>query len=99
MYPSVTAFVVLTGSALTHAVTDHWCGDWAGSPNPANMPDAQQLPNQRDLEKRFFVEPQLAKFAPAPPNIQKVQIPKMWGNGASSTRSMIDTPANPLTYR
>lgn len=88
MYPSITAFALLSGSALTYAAApNHWCGKWAGSPTPANIPDAQQLPDPRDLEKHFFVEPQLAKFAPAPPGIKPVQIPKIWGNGMVSMQT------------
>lgn len=60
---------------------DHWCGKWAGSPQPADVPTGQQLP-PNDYTRRFFVEPQLQRtpFAPVVATEPKVQIPKIWGN-------------------
>ena len=60
---------------------DYWCGRWAGSPEPADVPTGQQLP-VTDFTRRFFVEPQLQRtpFAPVVATEPKVQIPKIWGN-------------------
>ena len=57
------------------------CGNWAGSPEPADVPIDAQLPI-RDYTRRFFVEPQLlhAPFAPIMASEPKVQVPKIWGN-------------------
>ncbi|KAL9073104.1 MAG: hypothetical protein Q9161_003158 [Pseudevernia consocians] len=62
---------------------DHWCGKWAGSPEPADVPTGQQLP-PIDYTKRFFVEPQLLRvpFSPIYATEPKVQVPKIWGNNA-----------------
>ncbi|CAF9923075.1 hypothetical protein IMSHALPRED_005845 [Imshaugia aleurites] len=67
----------------TENAANHWCGKWAGSPNPADVPTAQQLPPS-DYIRRFFVEPQLQRtpFAPIVATEPKVQIPKIWGNNA-----------------
>lgn len=61
----------------------YWCGPWAGSPEPADVPVDQQLPT-RDYTRRFFVEPQLQRtpFAPVVAQEPKVQVPKIWGNSA-----------------
>ena len=63
------------------ADTTHWCGNWAGAPNPSNVPSSGQLP-RADYTKRFFVEPQLqrAPFSPVIATEAKVQVPKIWGN-------------------
>lgn len=68
-------------TATVTADPTHWCGNWAGAPNPANVPTAGQLPSD-DLLRRFFVEPQLqrAPFAPIMASEPKVQVPKIWGN-------------------
>ena len=60
---------------------NYWCGQWAGSPKPADAPVSGQLPGA-DYEKRFFVEPQLQRvpFSPIVATEPKVQIPKVWGN-------------------
>ena len=65
----------------TENANDHWCGTWAGSPTPADVPTGQQLP-PIDYTRRFFVEPQLQRtpFAPVVATEPKVQIPKIWGN-------------------
>ncbi|KAF6236900.1 hypothetical protein HO173_005191 [Letharia columbiana] len=65
----------------TENAADHWCGKWAGSPEPADVPTAQQLP-PFDYTRRFFVEPQLQRtpFAPVVATEPKVQVPKIWGN-------------------
>ena len=59
----------------------HWCGNWAGAPNPANVPTAGQLP-RGDYDKRLFIEPQLQRvpFSPVIATEAKVQVPKIWGN-------------------
>ena len=64
--------------------TNHWCGDWAGSPTASDVPTGQQLPVS-EFTKRFFVEPQLQRvpFSPIAATEPKVQIPKIWGNGES----------------
>ena len=69
--------------SATDNADDHWCGAWAGSPVPADVPSAQQLPPP-DFTKRFFVEPQLTRtpFAPIMASEPKVQVPKLWGNSA-----------------
>ena len=61
---------------------DHWCGQWAGSPKPADAPVSGQLPSSSDYTRRFFVEPQLQRvpFSPIVATEPKVQIPKVWGN-------------------
>ena len=71
----------------TENAANHWCGKWAGSPNPADVPTAQQLPPS-DYIRRFFVEPQLQRtpFAPIVATEPKVQIPKIWGNSMFSIR-------------
>ncbi len=76
--------VAATPSQLA-AGTDHWCGPWAGAPNPSNIPFGQQLP-PNDFVRHFFVEPQLQKvpFSPVLAKEPKVQIPKIWGNSESS---------------
>ena len=60
---------------------NHWCGQWAGSPKPADAPVSGQLPAP-DYTKRFFAEPQLQRvpFSPIVAREEKVQIPKLWGN-------------------
>ncbi len=85
MHLSTTAFVLLTSSTLAQAAVNHWCGTWAGAPNPANVPTEQQLP-ANDTTRRFFVEPQLLKvpYAPIIASEPKVQIPKLWGNSKLS---------------
>ena len=67
----------------TDNAPDHWCGKWAGEPEPTDVPSRQQLP-QIDYIKRFFVEPQLLRvpFSPIYATEPKVQIPKIWGNSA-----------------
>ncbi|KAL8993671.1 MAG: hypothetical protein Q9169_006171 [Polycauliona sp. 2 TL-2023] len=67
--------------ARVAAGTDHWCGTWAGSPDPSDAVGPQQLPPY-DFTRRFFVEPQLqrAPFAPIQATEPKVQVPKLWGN-------------------
>ena len=69
--------------SATDNEADHWCGEWAGSPAPADVPTPQQLPPY-DFAKRFFVEPQLlhTPFAPIMASEPKVQVPKIWGNSA-----------------
>ena len=68
-------------TAPVQADPNHWCGNWAGAPNPSNVPSSGQLP-AADYTKRFFVEPQLqrAPFAPVIATEAKVQVPKIWGN-------------------
>lgn len=60
---------------------NHWCGQWAGSPRPADAPVSGQLPSP-DYTKRLFAEPQLQRvpFAPIVASEPKVQVPKVWGN-------------------
>ncbi|KAL8879495.1 MAG: hypothetical protein Q9198_002899 [Flavoplaca austrocitrina] len=67
--------------AQVAAGTDHWCGAWAGSPNPSDVVGPQQLPPY-DFTRRFFVEPQLQRvpFAPLVATEPKIQVPKLWGN-------------------
>ncbi len=62
-------------------VVTRFCGKWAGSPNPADVPVQQQLPIS-DFVKRFFIEPQLTNppYKPFMATEEKVQIPKIWGN-------------------
>ncbi|KAL8865118.1 MAG: hypothetical protein Q9174_007060, partial [Haloplaca sp. 1 TL-2023] len=69
------------GPARVGAGTDHWCGAWAGSPDPADAVGPQQLPRY-DFTRRFFVEPQLTRvpFSPVMATEEKIQIPKLWGN-------------------
>ena len=64
---------------------DHWCGEWAGSPNHADVPVSGQLPGP-DYTRRFFAEPQLQRvpFSPIVATEPKVQIPKVWGNSMFS---------------
>ena len=75
------AQVELAAENTTDNAANHWCGKWAGSPNPTDVPSAQQLPAS-DYLRRFFVEPQLQRtpFAPVVATEPKVQIPKIWGN-------------------
>lgn len=75
------AQVEVSAENSTENADNHWCGKWAGSPNPADAPSIQQLP-QVDYTRRFFVEPQLQRtpFAPIVATEPKVQIPKIWGN-------------------
>lgn len=65
----------------------YFCGKWAGSPNPQNVPTAQQLPAS-DLVRRFFIEPQLTNppYKPIIATEEKVQIPKLWGNSKSALK-------------
>lgn len=65
----------------TDNAANHWCGKWAGSPEPADVPTGQQLPPIEDT-RRFFIEPQLQRvpFSPIIATEPKVQIPKIWGN-------------------
>ncbi|KAI4243294.1 MAG: hypothetical protein L6R42_010795, partial [Xanthoria sp. 1 TBL-2021] len=44
---------------------DHWCGAWAGRPDPSDLVGPQQLPPY-DFTRRFFVEPQLQRVPFAP---------------------------------
>lgn len=62
-------------------VVNHYCGKWAGSPNPRDVPVQQQLPTS-DFVKRLFIEPQLTNppYRPFIAPEEKVQIPKLWGN-------------------
>ena len=62
----------------------YWCGGWAGSPNPTDVPSPKQLPTIDHIE-RIFVEPQLTNppFAPFTATEPTVQIPKIWGNSES----------------
>ena len=85
---TVTSIVIAAASLCQSRPADtpdnrqnHWCGQWAGSPRPADVPVSGQLPGPDDT-KRFFVEPQLqrAPFAPIMASEPKVQIPKIWGN-------------------
>ncbi|CAD6584008.1 MAG: hypothetical protein ASARMPRED_001576 [Alectoria sarmentosa] len=91
--PTLTSILLTATISLWHAhaqtdnstdndnAANHWCGAWAGSPKPADVPSAQQLPPS-DYTRRFFVEPQLQRtpFAPVVATEPKVQIPKIWGN-------------------
>lgn len=67
--------------ARVAAGQDHWCGKWAGSPDPLDVVGPQQLPPY-DFTRMFFVEPQLQRvpFAPVVATEPKVQVPKLWGN-------------------
>ena len=98
MHFSAATYALATSVALSYAQSspspaslnagndvDHWCGSWAGKPNPSNVPTGQQLPVD-DFTRRFFVEPQLQKtpFSPIIASEPRVQIPKLWGNGRFS---------------
>lgn len=74
----------LCQSQATNDDDQYWCGQWAGAPNPADVPAEQQLP-VRDSFKRLFIEPQLQRtpFSPVQATEPKVQVPKIWGNSAS----------------
>ncbi len=76
----------------------YWCGNWAGSPEPAEVPDAGLLP-ARDLTRRLFVEPQLQKvpFSPIVASEPKVQVPKIWGNSMSHP-SKATSPRPPAAF-
>ena len=87
---SVTSILIATAGLCqsqadvsTVNADQHWCGPWAGSPNPADVPSEQLLPG-RDDAKRFFVEPQLQRvpFSPVQSVEPKVQVPKIWGTSA-----------------
>ena len=82
------AQVEIAAENSTDNAANHWCGKWAGSPNPTDVPSAQQLPAS-DYLRRFFVEPQLQRtpFAPVVATEPKVQIPKIWGNSTFHPRS------------
>ena len=88
MHSSITICLLSASLAFLFqtvaAADDHWCGPWAGKPDPAMVPFGQQLP-QWDLVKRLFIEPQLQKvpFSPVIGSETRVQIPKIWGNGKS----------------
>lgn len=85
--------ILVAAAGLCHAqadnstdnAADHWCGKWAGSPNPGDVPTGQQLP-VIDFTRRLFVEPQLQRtpFAPVTATEDKVQVPKIWGNSRPS---------------
>ena len=94
MYLLALASILAAGASLCQAQTEetnttatvtadptYWCGNWAGTPDPANVPTSGQLPVGDHL-KRFFVEPQLQRvpFAPIMASEPKVQVPKIWGN-------------------
>ena len=83
---TVQAQAGIANVGLTADTDTHWCGAWAGKPNPRDLPQDQLLP-QRDYKKLFFVEPQLTSppFRPLMGSEPKVQIPKIWGNGESRT--------------
>ena len=88
------AQVELSEDNSTVNAANYWCGKWAGSPKPADVPSAQQLPPS-DSTRRFFVEPQLqrAPFAPVVATEPKVQVPKIWGNSTLYS----STPSNSLS--
>ena len=94
MHLLALASILAAGASLCQAQTEetnatdavsagptHWCGNWAGAPNPANVPTAGQLP-RGDYDKRLFLEPQLQRvpFSPVIASEAKVQVPKIWGN-------------------
>lgn len=94
MYLLALASILAASASLCQAQTEetnttatvtadptHWCGNWAGAPDPANVPSGGQLP-VGDHMRRFFVEPQLQRvpFAPIMASEPKVQVPKIWGN-------------------
>ncbi|KAL8640713.1 MAG: hypothetical protein Q9226_008715 [Calogaya cf. arnoldii] len=82
--------------AQVAAGIDHWCGEWAGHPNPADAISAQQLPRY-DFVRRFFVEPQLQRvpFAPVVATEPKVQVPKFWGNNKFRVALMTYAQSDP----
>ena len=102
---TVTSILVVA-AGLCHAQADdsatnadnHWCGNWAGSPKPEDVPTAGQLPNL-DYQRRQFIEPQLQRtpFSPVMASEEKVQIPKIWGNSTFHTAPIRSTPSNPPT--
>ncbi|KAL8992587.1 MAG: hypothetical protein Q9169_006985 [Polycauliona sp. 2 TL-2023] len=79
--------------------TDHWCGKWAGSPDPSDAVGPQQLPPY-DFTRRFFVEPQLQRvpFAPIQATEPKVQVPKLWGNSNAGFESRNKFRVALMTY-
>ncbi len=85
MHLSTIAVLIATSFGLARSADDHWCGAWAGTPNPASLPSEQQLP-ANEATRRFFVEPQLTKvpYSPIIAIEPKVQVPKVWGNGKLS---------------
>ena len=96
---AIIGFTTIRASAVPEAAapaqvaagTNHWCGAWAGSPNPSDVVGPQQLPPY-DFTRRFFVEPQLQRvpFAPLVATEPKIQVPKLWGNSKTDFEAWRD---------
>ena len=99
--PTLISMILIVAARLCHAQgnlttpdsndPDHWCGQWAGQPNPDQAPSLQLLPPRNDYTKRFFVEPQLQRtpFSPIMADEPKVQIPKFWGTSTSLSSRLL----------
>lgn len=79
---------VLAGNTTSDTAVNRnfWCGQWAGRPFPRNRP---VLPNEiptADTVTRAFVQPELLAipFGPIPTTSPIVQLPKIFGRGASA---------------